>query len=365
MWITKLSSGKYKATERYTDPLTDRQRTVSVTMDRNTAQSRKIASEALQERISEALSDPETTITLRKLSDLYLMHQKMTVKPSTISRNTYAVDGLCRILGPDTIVDRMTAGYIRKKLLETGEAPGTLNERLKRLKALLRWGYQNDMIEHDLTGKLSVFHDTPHKDKIANKFLSSQEYSSVLKAMDRKDYRLLTQFLVLSGLRYGEAVALDRDDVDLKNRQIHVTKTYDSNNKVLTTAKTYSSIRDVYIQDELLPVCRQINNLMNERQMLHGFRSSAFVFDPHGNRIAYFTYAKYLRTVSAAEIGRTVTPHSLRHTHASLMFEKCVPMDVISRRLGHESSRITREIYVHVTQALREQDAELIRSIKL
>lgn len=365
MWIEQAPSGKWKFSERYTDPLTGRQKRVSVTLDKNTARARKAASQAISERISEALEGQQATTTLRHLGDLYLAAQKQTVKPSTYARNRYAIDGLCRIIGEDVIMERLTAGYIKKKMLEEGEAPGTMNERIKRLKALLRWGYQNDLLDVDITGKLSLFHDIPHADKIADKFMTASEYREVTEGMERNDYRLLTQFLVLSGLRYGEAAALDKADVDIEVRYIHIDKTYDSETKTVTTAKTETSVRDVYIQKELVPICRQINVLMNERKVLHRCRSSKFFHDQTGGIVPYFTYAKYLRSVTKALIGREVTPHTLRHTHASLMFEQGVALDVISRRLGHKNSKVTRDIYVHITAELKRRDAAAVDDISI
>lgn len=362
MWISERN-GKYRAQERYTDPITGRSKTISVTMRTNTPQSRKKAATALSARLEGILSAQSTDIALRRLCDLYLTAQERTVKPSTYARNSYAMNSLCRIIGEDALVSRLTAGYIKARLLDTGEAPGTLNERIKRLKALLRWGYQNDLIESDMTGKLSVFHDIPHADKIADKFMTASEYHQVIDGMDRNDYKLLTQFLVLSGLRYGECAALDKSDVDLSRRYITVSKTYDSETKTVTSAKTETSIRRVYIQDELLPVCQQINVLMGERKILHGCRSAAFFHDPHGRIISYYTYAKYLRTCTARTLGRQITPHTLRHTHASLMFEAGVPLDVISRRLGHKTSKVTRDIYVHITDELQRRDNDAIREI--
>lgn len=363
MWITQTPTGRYKCTERYTDPLTGRSKTVSVTIDRNTPQARNRAAQTLSDRISEVLRPQNTDITLRKLCDMYLITQVKTVKPSTHARNTYAMNALCRILGPDVIIDRLTAGYIKAKLLDTGEAPGKLNERIKRLRALLRWAYQNDFIETDITGKLSAFHDIPHADKISDKFMNVSEYHAVIEGMDRKDYALLTQFLVLSGLRYGECAALLKTDVDTAGRYIYVNKTYDSETYTVTDAKTENSIRKVYIQDALLPVCQQINVLMGERKMLYGCRSEVFFHDQRGRIVPYYTFAKYLRNATVAIIGRKITPHTLRHTHASLMFENGAPLDVISRRLGHKTTKITQDIYVHITEELQRRDNDAIREI--
>ena len=70
----------------------------------------------------------------------------------------------------------------------------------------------------------------------------------------------------------------------------------------------------------------------------------------------YYTYNKYLKENALKAIGRSITAHTLRHTHASLLLAKGIDVDTISRRLGHEDSRITKEIYLHVTKDLKELD---------
>ena len=64
-------------------------------------------------------------------------------------------------------------------------------------------------------------------------------------------------------------------------------------------------------------------------------------------------------------IGRDITPHILRHTPASLLMEQGIDIDTISRRLGHSNSRVTREIYLHVTKKLKEKENARLKNIKL
>jgi len=45
---------------------------------------------------------------------------------------------------------------------------------------------------------------------------------------------------------------------------------------------------------------------------------------------------------------RPITLHDLRHTHATLLLRRGVPIHVVSRRLGHASPAITLAIYSHV-----------------
>jgi len=52
-----------------------------------------------------------------------------------------------------------------------------------------------------------------------------------------------------------------------------------------------------------------------------------------------------------------ITPHSFRHTHASLLIEANANMKVISHRLGHATVATTDEIYGHLTRGLEKKDS--------
>ena len=119
------------------------------------------------------------------------------------------------------------------------------------------------------------------------------------------------------------------------------------------------------IQPELLQCIKDINNLMLEEQMLYRFRTNLFISDRNGEHINYYTYNKYLKENTLAIVGRALTTHSLRHTHASLLFEQGFTLDEVARRLRHGDSKVTREVYIHVTKKLREKDAEKIKSVSI
>lgn len=365
MWVEETKKGKYKYIERYTDPLTGKYRRVSVVLDKNTAQARKQAQRALEEKIRQAESWEPANITLGELVKKYREEQKKTIKASTYSRNYSACNSIMEILGADSIVNKLNAGYVRESFLATGKAPVTLNEFLTRFKALMRWGYRNDYVSDiSYLDKLEKFRDIPHRTKIEGKFLESSELSALLNGMTVKKWKDLTEFLSLSGLRFGEAAALDLPDVDLKTRLIHVSKTYDAAHDIVTSTKTATSTRDVYMQNQLYQLCR---HLKAERLSDNIVLPMSVVFFPGSKRerIEFDCYAKYLRENSERIIGRRITPHTLRHTHASLLMEQGVDIDTISRRLGHANSRVTREIYLHVTEKLKEKENERIRDIKL
>lgn len=371
MWCEKLPSGKVRYAERYLNPLTMKQEKVSVTMDKDTKSNRKLAQDALQSKIDSIISKltvevKKEDIRLSELVELYLDYQHSTLEASTYKRNLFAMKSLMHILGKDTVVDRLTAGYVRRCLADQNEKACTSNERIKRLKAMIRWGYNNDYIQ-DIRwlDKLTLFKDDEKRAKLEDKFLESSELAVLLDNMSVDKWRFLAKLTALSGLRCGEAIALEQKDVDFDNRIIHVTKTYDSINEIVSTPKTMTSYRDVYMQDELLSLCKLIHSYMQREQLMCNYRTSLFISDVNGNHLDYYAYNKYLGEVSIKTIGKKVTSHFMRHTHVSLMAEQGIPFDVIARRLGHTDSKITKQIYFHVTEKLKEKDNDTIKNVKL
>ena len=98
---------------------------------------------------------------------------------------------------------------------------------------------------------------------------------------------------------------------------------------------------------------------------MYVYRTDLFMSDDYGKYISYDAYAKYFRENTERFLGRRLTPHSLRHTHTALLAEAGVSLDVISRRLGHANSGVTRDVYMHVTNKMRDRDRERLKSVKM
>lgn len=364
MWIEKLDNGKFKAVERYEDVLTKKQKRVSVTMEKNTAQERKKAQEHLTRKIFELQNKDKTSnFTMKEVVEAYRKDKKGSVKESTYVRIHSATNTFLKIFGEDTLISMLTAKTVKDRFRSTKKTNHTLNEYLARFKQLIRWAYKNDMISNtDFIDKMDRFKDEPRKTLIADKYLESDEVKILLDNMAHKRYRDLTEFLVLTGLRIGEALALNIDDVDTKERVIHVTKTWDTNNFVLTDPKTQSSVRDIYMQDELFALCKRLKKEALEKKLCSGF--DAF-FQNKSRRYTLGNYTAHLKNDSAQYLNHSITPHALRHTHVSLLAEQGVSFDIISRRLGHDGSQVTKDIYFHVTEGLKKKDSEQLKSIKI
>lgn len=319
------------------------------------------ARERLEEKIKDVTSEKHL---FHEIIDIYLKEQKQTTRRNTYERNSIMFHTLLGILG-DFDANKVTAGYIREKLIESGKSMLTINEYIKRLKVCLRWAYKNDYIERsDMIDKLTGFKTPSARSKVEDKYLESEELNTLIEGMSIQRWALLTEFLALSGCRIGEAIGLDLSDID--DMYIHVTETEDIHHHGKGPAKTEDSIRDIFIQPELRDCLRRIHKCMKEQQEAIGYKPTNYLFTgTDGKRVSYYSYNKYLkenaeRLIPERAEKHTVTPHTLRHTMTSLFAAAGVPLDVISRRLGHSDSALTKEIYLHVTEEMRKRDNEIV-----
>lgn len=363
MWTQKTVKGKYRYFESYTDPRTGKYKTVSITLDGNRKVDREAARDALRARVADVVSTPDK-ITVKALCDAYTKAQQRTAKPQTAQNNARRNKVLIGLLGPDVLVSTLTAATVRRAL--DTENPTTYNERLKRFKALIRWAYREDYIKDiSFLDKLDRRKTPPPRTANAEKYLERDELRKLLDGMKVEAWKQLTQFLVLSGLRIGEAIALTDADVNFFKREISVTKTFSLETKQLSTTKTDASARSVYMQDELFELCMRIATRKKEVLELFGGDPEPFIQNPDGGRVKYDAYRKYLTENTERLIGRSLKPHALRHTHVALLAEAGIPLETISRRLGHADSKITKEIYLHVTKKMVEKENEMLREVRI
>ena len=369
MW-SESRNGNTKYSERYTDPLTLKVKKVTVTLPGSeTARQKKLALSELQRKIEEKTSRgfaPSSRLDF--LLGRYINYQRMTNRASTVKRNEATLTKCVKLIGEDVIVSNLTAAYIRDKFLQYTQNPVTLNEYIKRFKAMLHYAYDNDMItDPAVFEKLKKFKVDKQADdyiKPEDKYLEHDELVSVLDYMEHSQtyWWLLTRFLVLSGLRIGEAMALTVSDI---GDDISVNKTYSLTTGEIHPPKTVCSVREVFVQPELAEVIKEIRKYNREMDLLHGCRSDLLFHRTDGSFIQYGAYNKYVRETTEKVIGSRRTPHAFRQTHESLLFGEGVSIDTISRRLGHEDSKITRKIYLHIVEKVKERDREILAGKRL
>ncbi|MNW64199.1 Tyrosine recombinase XerD [compost metagenome] len=103
------------------------------------------------------------------------------------------------------------------------------------------------------------------------------------------------------------------------------------------------------------------------------YHDEDFVFAETGDDLpGYPTYIKKIenrmaRLLKLAGLNEDLTPHSLRHTHVSLLAQAGVELHEIMDRLGHKDDDTTKHVYLHVTKRKKKEASrkfdELLRGL--
>ena len=355
-WIT--SKGLMQ--EAVIDPHTGLKRVVSVKVSGN---GKKAQQEAQKRLTSKIMKLYETRFKLSETVDIYLNEMGRTWKPSSFTRISSHFKSILEILG-DGYMNNISAGYIRQKFTDSGKSNRTINDYQKTLKTFWRWAYRNDFVQSpEVADKLTTLKDQPKKERIQDKYLETGEIKRLLEAMTEERFRLATEFMLLTGVRVNEFSALNKTDV--WGSIVRINKTYDRANRIITEPKSYTSKREIHVQPELKECINKINKFCNKQKEIFEYDSVLFFPDVDGGYFPYQIYNRYLKRISEEVIGRPLTPHALRHTHCSQLAAKGYSLDAISARLGHEDSKITREIYFHRLKELKDRENEVLDSIRI
>lgn len=179
----------------------------------------------------------------------------------------------------------------------------------------------------------------------------SDEVRRLLAACVGDPHEAFVHLGLATGLRLGELRALVWDDVDLVGLTVTVSKALD-NGPASTRGPTKSGrVRVVDLPREtadLLAECRK--RQPPAQQLVLG----------HPGPYAAQTYRKVLRRLCRRAGVTPLTPHSLRHTFASLAIDNGVSLPELAEALGHANARITGEIYVHYVERQRKRTAKAI-----
>ncbi len=253
--------------------------------------------------------------TLNVVLDCYATHLSGT---RAVKRGLIAIDKL-RALGALRINEVAAAvpGYIAAR----GVAPGTLNRELGVLQAALRYAFKQGII-----GFLPSIQKLPSPPPRAQ-FLNEEQVAILLS--ETKRYPELDAFVriaLMTGQRREAILTLRWDQVDFKANLI------DFNDR---TAPLYHRMKGRGV----VPMSSSLRAFLSGLAKVSN--GCPWVIQKDGEPARIDTSWKKVMKATRMKI----TPHVLRHTVATQLAQKNVPMTQIARILGHSNTQITERVY--------------------
>ena len=166
-------------------------------------------------------------------------------------------------------------------------------------------------------------------------------------------YKVAIILTVFTGVRLGELMGLEWQDIDFKNGIIYINRSrqYLADLGVFTKVpKTESSIREIAIPEFIISLLEEYKLWYEDQKSFYGelwTDSDRLFVQVDGKPMHPSTISKWF-VKFVAQIGLPVINfHGLRHTNASLLVAQNIDIAVISARLGHAQISTTLDFYVH------------------
>ena len=259
-------------------------------------------------------------------------------------------------------------------LLETSNGRGgTLsNKTIKNVyivvNRMLKRAYKNDLIPNNPNEKTTLPKIPRNKNKKGLNLIA-QEQLAKLCLQEKSTMDILIVFFMKTGLRLGEALGLQWNKVNFEEsyivieQQLQAIENKDPNAKhktkleIIDSTKTRSSDRELPICEDLVKLLKYLRGKYAENKMKFrpNYEDNNLVF---GKDDGGFICDTVLRKHFNGRLEELKIPHArlhdLRHTFATTT-RKLVPLEDVSKYLGHSSIVTTADMYIHIDrEGLRE-----------
>lgn len=191
-----------------------------------------------------------------------------------------------------------------------------------------------------------------HLPKHKREVPSEEEIDCVKRSADCT-FGLFAYFLLYTGCRRGEALALRYGDIDFDKKRISITKSlyHVANRPQIKRPKTEAGNREIILLDRLaekLPKKKKKTDLL---------------FPNEQGELMTETQFQRQWELYTMESGLSITPHQLRHAYATILFEAGVDEKDAQELLGHSSITLTRDVYTHIRSSRKDKTAELLNKL--
>ena len=208
-------------------------------------------------------------------------------------------------------------------------------------------------------------------------FLDDEQVRHVLELLENEPikWKTIMYLLIYSGIRRGELLGLEWKDIDFDKKVISIRRTsqaVDHMGIITKSPKNDTSYRTIKLSDTMLDQLREYQQYWQKRrtelddywhdeiQIILADGSTQTVPNDRlftkvdSTPMNPYSVSDWVRKFVKRNNLPYFTPHSLRHTHATLLIAEGVSIPTVSRRLGHSSIATTSKIYIHAIQSADE-----------
>lgn len=290
-----------------------------------------------------------THITINQAIDEYLSDKKVTLKELSYKAAENNFRHIRVNLGNIDIEKMTVADYkaFLGYLIDKGFSAKYCNKIVTYFKAVLNLMNKRYGIVQTLPETFPIFTENAPKEEM--QYYTYDEYLRFVSVIEDQRFKALFIFLYGTGCRIGEANGIQMRDIkETENGiTIHIAKTLSTKKKnddgtyYTSKPKTTKSDRYIPLSDEVIEAIRPLIN--HEYQSYYLFGGV--------NAIAESTIKK--KNVEYAKKAglKHIRLHDFRHSFVVRCLEKDVPIEVISRYIGHSTITETYNVYSHVTKA--------------
>ena len=303
--------------------------------------------------------------TYKELASLWWESYKHTVKPNTQLNVRRLLDNHILPLFGSYKLDKLTTPLIQNvvnkladKTNKEEEGAFLYYDSLHALnKRILQYGVVMQAIPFNPAREVILLRNTQKAKREKIKHFENQELKKFLDYLDSLDlnrYRYyyentLYKFLLATGCRINEALALSWSDIDLENSVVHITKTLNYKQET-NSPKSKASLRDIDIDQATVSMLKQYRLRQTKEAWKIGKSESIvfsdFIHEYPNNRTLQTRLRTHFKRAKVTNIGF----HGFRHTHASLLLNSGIPYKELQHRLGHSTLSMTMDIYSHLSK---------------
>lgn len=315
---------------------------------------------AILNKAEQGLALAEGNVTLHEYYEIW-QERRITagqVKKSTLYANERRFKKIDAVIGKKKLSAlKRNDVYSLQAALKKDLSSKGVNDTISLLKSILKSAVDDRIIPYNpADGVKGVKRTEEEAAKNTHRFLSADEIQTFFRYAAGSIYYNLYSFLLLTGMRCGEAGALTWADIDEKSSKIHITKTVTrvSNTEYeIGTTKTADSKRDIQLTEELKAI---LARQKIQQAGLFGIRAATGKHEifttMSGGLITQSNLSPVITSIcrKAAKDGHEVerfTPHAFRHTFITHELEQGVPMNDIARQVGHSNTITLQKYYSH------------------